>query len=48
VTWYSREDAATRVGVEARYIDRLVGLGIIAPAEPGRFSPGDMRRILMV
>lgn len=48
MTWYSREDAATRVGVEARYIDRLVGLGIIAPAEPDRFSPGDLRRMLMV
>lgn len=36
-----------RSGVETSYIDRLVGLGIIAPAEPGRFSPGDVRRILM-
>lgn len=47
MTWYSREDAAMRVGVETGYIDRLVGLGVIAPAEPGRFSAGDMRRILM-
>jgi adenylate cyclase len=36
-----------RVGVEPHYVDRLVGLGIIAPAEPSRFSPGDMRRMLM-
>ena len=45
--WYSREDAARRAGVEPRYVDRLVDLGIIAPAEPGRFSSGDVRRMLM-
>jgi adenylate cyclase len=47
VRWYSREDAARRAGVEPQYVDRLVDLGIIAPAEPGRFSPGDVRRVLM-
>jgi class 3 adenylate cyclase len=47
MTWYSREDAAERTGVEPDYVDRLVSLGIIAPTEPGRFSPGDVRRMLM-
>lgn len=36
-----------RAGVEPPYVDRLVDLGIIVPAEPGRFSPGDVRRVLM-
>jgi adenylate cyclase len=48
VTWYSREDTATRAGVESNYLVRLVDLGILAPAEPDRFSPGDVRRVLMV
>ncbi|HEX6056596.1 MAG TPA: adenylate/guanylate cyclase domain-containing protein [Intrasporangium sp.] len=47
MTWYPREDAAVRAGVEPHYVDRLVDLGIIVPAEPGRFSPGDVRRVLM-
>jgi adenylate cyclase len=47
VTWYSREEAAERVGVEPSYLFRLVGLGILAPEEPDRFSPGDVRRVLM-
>ena len=44
---YSREDAAERGGVELHYLRRLVDLGIIAPQEPDRFSPGDVRRVLM-
>jgi adenylate cyclase len=32
--------------VEPAYVDRLVELGIVDPAEPGRFSPGDVRRVL--
>jgi len=47
VTWYSRENAAERVGVEPSYLLRLVDLGILAPEEPDRFSPGDVRRVLM-
>jgi adenylate cyclase len=47
VTWYSREDAAERAGVEPEYLVRLVDLGILAPEEPDRFSPGDVRRVLM-
>jgi len=47
VAWYSREDAAGRVGVEPNYIVRLADLGILAPEERDRFSPGDVRRVLM-
>ncbi len=47
MTWYSRESAAERVGVEPSYLDRLVELGILVPEEPDRFSAGDVRRVLM-
>jgi len=47
VTRYSSADAAERAGVEASYLDQLVDLGILAPQEPDRFSPGDVRRVLM-
>jgi adenylate cyclase len=47
VTWYSRVNAAKQVGVEPSYVDRLVDLGILAPEESDRFSPGDVRRVLM-
>ena len=46
-TWYSRDDAAERAGVEAPYLSRLVDLGILTPDEPDRFSGGDVRRVLM-
>jgi adenylate cyclase len=47
VTWYSRENAADRAGVELSYLVRLVDLGILAQEEPDGFSPGDVRRVLM-
>jgi hypothetical protein len=47
VNWRSREEAAQRAGIEPAQLDRLVALGIVTPAEPGRFSPGDVRRALM-
>ena len=47
MTWYSREDAAERVGVEPSYLARLVDLGIVVPEESDRFSPGDVRRVLL-
>jgi len=43
----SREEAAERAGVEPAYLDRLVDLGILNPADPGRFSDGDVRRVMM-
>jgi adenylate cyclase len=47
VTWYSREDAAERAGVKSPFLARLVDLGILAPHEPDRYSPGDVRRVLL-
>ena len=47
MTWYTRENAAKRAGVEPSYLVRLMDLGILAPADPDRFSPGDVRRALM-
>ena len=47
MTWCPREDAAERAGVEPDYLVRLVDLGILTPEEPDRFSPGDVRRVLM-
>ncbi len=47
MTWYSRENAADRGGVEPDYLLRLVDLGVLVPVEPDRFSPGDVRRVLM-
>ena len=47
MTWYSRERAAERAGVPPDYLVRLVDLGILVPEEPDRFSPGDVRRVLM-
>lgn len=48
MTRYPREQAAERAGVDPAYMDRLVGLGILAPDEQSAFSPGDVRRVLMV
>ena len=47
MTWYSREEAAARAGIAPSQLDRFVDLGIVDCAEPGRFSPGDVRRALM-
>src|SRR5262245_18317625 len=47
MTWYSSDEAAERAGVEPTYLERLVELGILAPEEPNRFSPGDVRRAQM-
>ena len=46
-TWYARDDAAERAGVEGPYLSRLVDLGILTPDAQGRFSGGDVRRALM-
>jgi len=47
VSLYSAENAAERAGVEPDYLGRLIDLGILAPSEPDRYSPGDVRRVLM-
>jgi len=43
VTSYPRREAAERAGVEPSYIDRLVELRILAPAD--RFSAANIRRV---
>ena len=48
MTWYPGDEAADRAGVEPAYLVRLVGLGILGSDQPGRFSPGDVRRVVMV
>jgi adenylate cyclase len=47
MTTCSLEEAAERAGVEPGYITRLVALGVLAPTEADRFTPGDVRRVLM-
>ena len=44
---YSRDEAAARAGLGPDFVDRLVDLGIVAPEGGGRFSPGDVRRVMM-
>ena len=48
MTSYSPEDAADRAGVEPSYLARLVDLGILAQGEGDRYTPGDVRRLMMV
>ena len=43
---YTREGAAERAGVDASYLDRLLDVGILSPAEKG-FSNSDVRRMLL-
>ena len=40
MTWYSREDAAERAGVDPDYLVRLVDLGILAPEDGGPLLAG--------
>ena len=47
MTWCSREEAAERAGVDPDYLLRLVDLAILAPEDGDRFTPGDVRRVLM-
>jgi adenylate cyclase len=45
---YSRREAAARAGVSLEDVSRQVELGILAPEEGDRFSPGDVRRAGLV
>ncbi len=47
MTGFSGADVAERADVDLRYVDRLVGLGILVPSETEDFSPGDVRRVLI-
>jgi len=44
VSEHSRQQVARKAGVEVGYVDRLVELGILKPAEGDVFSSGDVRR----
>lgn len=43
-----RYDLASRAGVEASFVDRLVDLGILTPDDGGTFADGDLRRATIV
>jgi adenylate cyclase len=42
------EEVAARAGVDAGFLERAVGLGIVEPSAEGGFTPGDLRRIRLV
>jgi adenylate cyclase len=44
VSGYTKQEVAQRAGVDPDYLDRLVELGILTPAGPAGFSPGDALR----
>jgi adenylate cyclase len=48
VTEHSRQEVAQNAGVDTKYVDRLVELGILKPAAGDTFSPGDVRRVRWV
>jgi adenylate cyclase len=48
VRTYDLSEAAERSGVGTGELTRLVELGVITPAQDGRFSPGDLRRVGLV
>jgi class 3 adenylate cyclase len=40
----TQQDVADRAGVDLSYVNRLVRLGVLGPADDGAFSEGDARR----
>src|SRR5690606_21624726 len=44
VTRLTRDDVASKAGVEPAYVDHLVDLGLITPAQDDSFSSGDVFR----
>jgi class 3 adenylate cyclase len=45
---YTRDEAATRAGLEPDYLARLIELGILTPTPDDRLTKGDIRRAQMV
>ena len=41
---YSRQEMATKAGVDLAYVDRLVEIGLLSPGSGDTFSSGDVRR----
>ena len=48
MTDYSRQEAAERAGVSLGEFSLLIGLGILTPAEGGRFTSGDIRKAELI
>jgi adenylate cyclase len=48
MTDYSREETAARAGVPVEFVDRLVELGVLKPAEGDRFVAADARKAAVV
>ncbi|MFE5670868.1 hypothetical protein ACFQ58_04565 [Agromyces sp. NPDC056523] len=45
---YTRDDLVERAGAHAGFVDRLLELGVLAPAADGRFGRGDVQRVRLV
>ena len=45
---YGKQEAAERADVSVEFLDRIVALGIIGPADDGTFGTGDIRRVSLV
>ena len=45
---YTCDELVERSGVDAGFVDRLLALGVLAPAADGTFGPGDVQRARLV
>ncbi|MGR0221432.1 adenylate/guanylate cyclase domain-containing protein [Agromyces sp. ZXT2-6] len=45
---YTCDELVERSGADAGFVDRLLELGVLAPAEDGTFGPGDVQRVRLV
>ena len=45
---FSRAEAADRAGLEAAYLDHLIGLGLITPDSDDRLVKTDVRKAQML
>jgi hypothetical protein len=44
----ARREVAQRAGADLEFVSRLTELGILSPDDDDRFSPGDVRRVMIV
>ena len=45
---YTCDELVERSGADAGFVDRLLELGVLAPAADGTFGPGDVQRVRLV
>ena len=45
---HSLQEAAERAGVDPGYLDRLIGLGLLAADHGDGYTPADVRQVMMV